>query len=223
VTPVVRALRSALGLALGMLVRLYLTTLRVSVRADPALDRDEVRPWVLCFWHGDQLPLLCFRRRRPTVALVSHSADGQMQARALGVQGLLVERGSSSRGGARGLMAIVRRLARGQDAAFAVDGPKGPRFTVLPGARAAARLSSGVLVPMGSDAPRSFTLQRTWDRFCIPLPFSRVAVRLGPPLPASVSDVELGRAIDRASELASHDVRVLGSARNAVLRRTRRA
>ena len=221
-TPVGRALRSALGLALGMLVRLYLTTLRISVHADGALDRDEVRPWVLCFWHGDQLPLLRFRRR-PTVALVSHSADGQMQARALRVQGLLVERGSSSRGGARGLRAIVRRLARGQDAAFAVDGPKGPRFTVLPGARAAARLSSGVLVPMGSAAPRSVTLQRTWDRFCIPLPFSRVAVRLGAPLPASVSDVELGRAIDRASELASHDVRVLGSARNAVLRRTRRA
>jgi len=222
VTPVGRALRSALGLALGILVRLYLTTLRVSVRADPALDRDDVRPWVLCFWHGDQLPLLRFRRR-PTVALVSHSADGQMQARALRVQGLLVERGSSSRGGARGLRAIVRRLARGQDAAFAVDGPKGPRFTVLPGARAAARLSSGVLVPMGRAAPRSVTLQRTWDRFCIPLPFSRVAVRLGAPLPASVSDVELGRAIHRASELASHDVRVLGSARNAVLRRTRRA
>ena len=217
------AARSVLGILLGLAVRLYLTTLRVTVRADPALDRDDPRPWVLCFWHGDQLPLLCFHRRRPTVALVSHSADGQMQAFALRVQGLLVERGSSSRGGARGLVAIVRRLLREQDAAFALDGPKGPRFTVAPGARTAARLASGVLVPMGSAAPRAITLGKTWDRFCIPLPFSRVAVRLGAPLARSTSDAELGRAVDRASELASHDICVLGSARNAVLRRARRA
>lgn len=218
-----RTLRSALGLALGIFVRLYLATLRVTVRADPALDPADLRPWVLCFWHGEQLPLLCFRRRRPTVALVSHSADGQMQAWALRVQGLRVERGSSSRGGARGLVAIVRRLLRGEDAAFALDGPKGPRFSVLPGARAAARLSSGVLVPMGSAAPRAVTLTRAWDRFRIPFPGSRVAVRLGAPLSPGVSDDDLGRAVRHASELASHDVRVLGSARNAVLRRARRA
>jgi lysophospholipid acyltransferase (LPLAT)-like uncharacterized protein len=218
-----RGLRSALGFLLGAFVRIYLTTLRVTVRADPALDRNDVRPWVLCFWHGDQLPLLCFCRRRPTVALVSHSPDGQMQACALRMQGLLVERGSSSRGGARGLVAIVRRLSRGEDAAFALDGPRGPRFTVLPGARAAARLSSGVLIPMGSAAPRGITLERAWDHFRIPFPFSRVAVRLGAPLSPSVSDAELGCAVEHASALASHDVRMLGSARNAVLRRARRA
>jgi len=218
-----RAFRSALGVALGLFVRLYLTTLRITVRLDPALDPDDPRPWVLCFWHGEQLPLLCYRRRRPTVALVSHSADGQMQARALRMQGLRIERGSSSRGGARGLVAIVRRLLRGEDAAFALDGPKGPRFAVMPGARAAARLSSGMLVPMGSAAPRSVVLERAWDKFRIPLPGSRVAVRLGAPLSSEASDAELRRAVDCASTLASHDVRVLGSARNAVLRRARRA
>src|SRR5690348_7798239 len=139
-------------------------TLRATVLVDPALDPSDPRPWILCFWHGDQLPLLRYQRRRPTVALVSHSADGQMQAFALRLQGLRVERGSSSRGGARGLVAIVRRLSRGQDAAFALDGPRGPRFTVQPGARAAARLSSGVLVPMGSAASREITLTRAWDR-----------------------------------------------------------
>jgi lysophospholipid acyltransferase (LPLAT)-like uncharacterized protein len=214
---------SFLGVFLGIFVRLYLKTLRVTVIADTALDPRDPRPWVLCFWHGEQLPLLLYRRRRPTVALVSHSRDGQMQARALRIQGLLVERGSSSRGGARGLVAIVRRLARGQDAAFALDGPKGPRGTVRPGARAAARLAGGLLVPMGSAAPEGVTLARTWDHFRIPLPGSRVAVRLGAPLAPTATDDDLARAVTRASELASHDVRVLGSARNAVLRSARRA
>src|SRR5262249_18810368 len=103
-------LRAALGTALGAMARLYLATLRARVILDPALDLGDPRPFVLCFWHGDQMPLFRWKRRRPTVALVSLSPDGQMQARALRWQGLAVERGSTSRAGARGLVAIVRRL-----------------------------------------------------------------------------------------------------------------
>ena len=58
-----------------------------------------------------------------------------MQARALALQGLRVVRGSSSRGGARGLAALGRRMKRDRaDAAFAVDGPRGPYGVVKPGA-----------------------------------------------------------------------------------------
>jgi len=199
--------RSALGVLLGFVARIYLATLRVSLRIDEALDPADRRPWLLCFWHGDQLPLLRWKRRRPTAALVSHSADGEMQARALALQGLAIERGSSSHGGARGLFAIVRRLRCGADAAFAVDGPRGPRHRAAPGARAAARLSSGVLVPMGSACARAVTLEKAWDHFRIPLPFTRVAVRLGPPLDPSASLSELEGAVHTASSLAADDLR----------------
>ncbi|HKQ71041.1 MAG TPA: DUF374 domain-containing protein [Polyangiaceae bacterium] len=195
--------RSALGLVLGIFVRAYLATLRVSVVLDARLDPLDPRPWVLCFWHGDQLALLGWKRRRPTVALVSRSADGQMQRFALAVQGMKVERGSTSRGGAAGLLAIVRRLRRGEDAAFAVDGPRGPRLAVQPGAHRAAELSGGVLVPMGSAAPRGVTLEKAWDKFRIPLPFSRVAVCLGAPLVASSSVEALKSAIVQATALAA--------------------
>jgi lysophospholipid acyltransferase (LPLAT)-like uncharacterized protein len=194
--------RALLGVALGVVARVYLATLRARVEIDPALDLRDPRPFVLCFWHGDQLPLFRWKRRRPTVALVSLSADGQMQARALRRQGLAVERGSSSRAGARGLMAVVSRLRDGHDAAFAVDGPRGPRHGVAPGARAAAQLSGGVLVPMGIAAPRAIVLAKTWDRFRIPLPFSRVSVHLGPPIDASASLEDIGHAIARAGSLA---------------------
>jgi lysophospholipid acyltransferase (LPLAT)-like uncharacterized protein len=217
-----RALYALLGSLVGWFARLYMGTLRLAVEVDPSLGA-EARPWVLCFWHGEQLPLLLWKRRRPTVALVSHSLDGELQAHALPAFGLLVERGSTSRGGARGLCAIVRRLKVGQDAAFAVDGPKGPRFSIAPGAAAAARLSRGVLVPMGSAAKRSFTLDRAWDKFRIPLPFTKIAVHLGAPLDASAPAEELAFAIARASELASASLRVVASPKNAVLRHARRA
>src|SRR5215472_6231582 len=101
---------SLLGWVVGVIARVWLATLRVRVVTHPALDGVRDRPWVLAFWHGTQWPLLAWRRRRPTVVLVSLSRDGAMQARALALQGLRVVRGSSSRGGARGLAALVRRM-----------------------------------------------------------------------------------------------------------------
>jgi lysophospholipid acyltransferase (LPLAT)-like uncharacterized protein len=218
-----RTFYAALGVVLGVVARVLLATVRVTVEIDPALDAGDPRPWILCFWHGEQIPLLLWQRRRATVALVSHSLDGEMQSRALPRFGLLVERGSTSRGGARGLAAIVRKLRSGNDAAFALDGPRGPRFSVAPGASLAARLAGGVLVPMGSAAPRGVTLEKAWDKLRIPFPFARVAVRLGPPLEPWATADALALEVARASALASNAARMLASHENAVLRRPRRA
>ena len=102
-------------------------TLRVHLSLDPSLRGVVDRPWVLAFWHGTQFSILAWRGRKPTVVLVSLSADGAMQARALATLGLRVVRGSTSRAGARGLAALIRAMKRdGVDAAFAVDGLAGP-------------------------------------------------------------------------------------------------
>jgi lysophospholipid acyltransferase (LPLAT)-like uncharacterized protein len=170
------------GLVAGVIARVWLATLRVRVIVHPALDRVRDRPWVLTFWHGTQWPLLAWRRRRPTVVLVSLSRDGRMQARALAVQGFEVVRGSSSRGGARGLAALVRAMRRGADAAFAVDGPRGPRGVVKGGAVVAARAAGAVLVPIAGAVRRGVVLHRAWDRFAIAWPFTRVDVTLGDPI-----------------------------------------
>lgn len=172
---------------MGLLARLWLATLRVSVREHPALQKVRLRPWVLTFWHGTQWPLLAWRRRKGTVVLVSLSADGAVQARALATLGLRVVRGSSSRGGASGLVAVVRSMRReGVDAAFAVDGPRGPRGVVKPGAIAAARAAGAVLVPMAGLIRRGVVLKRTWDRFAVAWPFTRVDVVLGAPIEPAI-------------------------------------
>jgi lysophospholipid acyltransferase (LPLAT)-like uncharacterized protein len=189
------------GVILGLVARLWLATLRVRVVAHPGLEAVADRPWVLAFWHGTQWPLLAWQRRRRTVVLVSLSHDGSMQARALAVQGFRVVRGSSSRGGARGLAAVVRAMRReGADAAFAVDGPRGPRGVVKGGAVVAARAAKAVLVPMTGAVRRGIVLDRAWDRFAIAWPFSRVDVTLGDPVdPAIVLDAraELERSLAR--------------------------
>ena len=177
---------------------------------DPALAGVETRAWAIAFWHGQQFGILRWAVgwRRPIVALVSLSADGQLLASAFGPLGIFVERGSSSLGGAAGLKAIVRRMRRGLVGAFAVDGPRGPARVVRSesggvGAALATRLSGGVVVPVASACSRVHRFARAWDGFELPLPFSRVAVVLGAPMtPAEATPEALAIAIDTARAAA---------------------
>jgi lysophospholipid acyltransferase (LPLAT)-like uncharacterized protein len=183
------------GLLAGLLARVWLATLRVRVVAHPGLEAVRDRPWVFAFWHGTQWPLLAWRRRGRTVVLVSHSRDGAIQARALAMQGFRVVRGSSSRGGARGLAALVRAMRTERlDAAFAVDGPRGPRGVVKGGVVLAARSAGAVLVPAAGAVRRGMVLDRAWDRFAVAWPFTRVDVTLGAP-------VDPGSAVDPRGEV----------------------
>lgn len=204
---------------LGIVARLWLATLRVRVEVHPSLAAHEGVPWVFSFFHGTQWPLLAWRRRKRTTVMVSHSKDGSMQARALRVLGFEVVRGSSSRGGARGLAAVVRAIRRGADAAFAVDGPKGPYGVAKPGALVAARATGGVIVPMGSAAVGGRIFARAWDRFLLAWPFARAVVVIGPPVEATATPEEVSKAVweanvrarTAASELTPEGSKVLTS------------
>jgi lysophospholipid acyltransferase (LPLAT)-like uncharacterized protein len=178
-----RAVRAVLGFLLGVVARVWLSTLRLTLEVHPSLEVMGDRPWVLAFLHGKQWPLLAWKRRRPTVVMVSLSKDGELQSRALGVLGFTIVRGSSSRGGVRGLASLVRHLKRGgHDAAFAVDGPRGPYGIPKPGVLAAARATGAFVVPMGSAISGAKTFARAWDRFALAWPFARVSVVLGAPI-----------------------------------------
>jgi lysophospholipid acyltransferase (LPLAT)-like uncharacterized protein len=195
--------RRLLGFVLGLVARAWLASLRLTLLVDPSLTRPGAPPVVLAFWHGQQFVCIRWALLHPTAALVSLSPDGELLASAFAVLGVGVERGSSSRGGASGLKAMVRRLRRGFDAAFAVDGPRGPRGVVRSdrgsvGAALAAKLGHCRVVPMAA-ACASCWRARSWDVFELPWPFSRVSLVLGAPLDADLADpARLGAAIDAA-------------------------
>lgn len=202
-----RAARIVLGIVLGLLARIWGHTLRRTLTFDPQLDAQADRPWVYCFFHGTQFPLVVTPRRRPTVAMVSLSRDGWMQSALLRMNGIEVVRGSTSKRAVGGLRATMRHLGSGRfDAAFAVDGPRGPYGSVQPGAARAALSTGGVIVPVGSYAPRGWTLRRAWDKLRIPWPFSRVVVRLGAPVDVAHADDPAG-TLARAIEDANREAR----------------
>jgi lysophospholipid acyltransferase (LPLAT)-like uncharacterized protein len=192
-------IRRGLGAIVGLLVRLWIHTLRVRLSAAPELE-GRTEPWVLCFFHGQQFPLLAWQARRRTSVLVSLSRDGGWLTAILQALGFDVVRGSSSRGGARALAALVRRGREGHDLAFAVDGPRGPAGVAKPGAGFVAARIGGALVPMGAAVAWGRRFHRSWDRFALAYPLSRVAIVLGPPLDPRAAPEEVEAAVRSAEE-----------------------
>ena len=137
-------------------------------------------PVVFAFWHGEMLPLMWQHRGDGTAVLISSHRDGEIIARVAHAFGLTSVRGSTTRGGGRALLGLVRTLESGRDVGVTPDGPRGPAHVFAPGALVAAQRANAPVVPVAAHAPRAWRL-RSWDRFLIPQPFSRITVAYGTP------------------------------------------
>ena len=181
-----------------MLARLLLATVRLRVLYSERLQAARAlgRPLLYAFWHGRQLMLFKGNpeRGRRLAVITSLSRDGQMQALICRRFGLEVVRGSSSRAGLSGLLALSRRLKNDCSVALAVDGPRGPAQLAKPGVVVLARNTQVPIVPVTVGFHRRWELSRAWDRFQIPWPFTRARMAFGEaiqvPADASSSDLE---------------------------------
>jgi len=95
--------------------------------------------------------------------------------------GFQVVRGSSKRGGFRGLLDMKTLIMQGYGGALAVDGPHGPIYKTKPGVLYLSQKLGYPIIPLTFAASRAWTLMGTWDHFVIPKPFSKCLVHLGPP------------------------------------------
>lgn len=155
-----------------------------------------LEPAVYALWHEHLLPLALAHRGAGATALVSRHRDGEILTRVLDRLGHAAARGSSSRGGAEGLAAMVRAGAEGRPLAFTPDGPRGPARTCKPGVVHAAAETGLPIVPLSAAASRGRRLA-SWDRFLVPAPFARVVLARGDPIevPAELGDAWTGEEL----------------------------
>ena len=178
---------AALGTLVGWIMKLITASLRLEVRdlsgvctADP-----RVVPAIYVLWHNRFFVVppawekLCGRDRK-TVTLTSASHDGDVVAHAMAVFGLGAVRGSSSRRGVAALVGLKRTLREGSDVCLTPDGPRGPRYKVQPGVIMLAESSGAPIIPIHVEFTSALRL-KTWDRFVIPRPFSRVVLTFAEP------------------------------------------
>jgi hypothetical protein len=160
-------------------------TYRVDLH-DPKGFLASAQPWpvIAVLWHNRVSLLAGFfpaTMRNNCAALASASGDGEVAARALRTLGFQVVRGSSSRGGYHALLELKRKLLEEKlTVGITVDGPRGPRYEVHPGAVMLAEATGLPILPLSLNAPRRWEL-KSWDRTQIPKPFSRVGLMVGEP------------------------------------------
>ena len=146
---------------------------------------DAGEPACAAFWHNELFALMYVRGRGRLVAIVSQSGDGELLARVLEGMDIATARGSSSRGGVRAMVKAAQLMRKeSRITCFAVDGPRGPRHVVKDGVIHLARLGKVKIVPIRIFMNRC-KIFASWDRFQLPLPFSRVEVSYGPPFDPS--------------------------------------
>jgi lysophospholipid acyltransferase (LPLAT)-like uncharacterized protein len=200
----------AAGLLGHALTAALFATVRFRVEGEESFlgYRRAGRPVIFVLWHGHLLPLVHRHRGTGVVALVSEHSDGEYITRVIGHKGFGTARGSSTRGGTRGLRGLIRSARAGHDLTVTADGPRGPARAFKPGALLAAQMTGLPLIPVAVGASSGWMLG-SWDRFLVPRPLSTVEVAYGEPrsVPRDASReqldrlaAELGAELDRLSE-----------------------
>jgi lysophospholipid acyltransferase (LPLAT)-like uncharacterized protein len=135
---------------------------------------------IMAFWHGRILPATIFFRRRGIVVITSENFDGEWIAGIIRRFGYGTARGSTSRGGRRALLQLMRDMEAGRPAGFTIDGPRGPARVAQPGAVWLAKATGNPVLPFHIEADRHWTLG-SWDHTQIPKPFSTSSLVVGEP------------------------------------------
>ncbi len=143
------------------------------------------------FWHARMLlmpypfrrTLLGYKQRRfYGYMLISEHRDGAFIADTMHLLGIRTVRGSSTRGGAKAMLKMIRSVKKEHcNLGITPDGPKGPREQVTKGSIQLAMKTGLPVVPVCFAASRCWRIN-SWDRFYIPKPFSRGVFVFGEPV-----------------------------------------
>lgn len=178
-----------LSLAAYIVYSLLRRTYRFTVLGlDPdRLAQIQQRPFILAFWHNQQVSMPYIwtdnlRRRdgsSKAYVMISQHGDGRIVAGAIRLLGLRSIDGSSSRGGKEALHRCVDLLLKEKsDVIMTPDGPRGPVYQSKPGVVRIAQLSGAPITPCALVAEKKWTF-RSWDKMFLPKPFSRVVIAVG--------------------------------------------
>jgi len=183
--------------ALCWLIKCITAVCRVSVHNGEIFKKnaENGRNMIVASWHNRLITLPYYYRYmydlKNLTMMVSKSRDGEMFKRLLAKFDIECVRGSTTRGGLSGVKSLIRETRKGRDTAIALDGSKGPRYVVQPGALFLAQMTGMPIMPVTVSASRKFEFN-TWDRIIVPKPFSHIHGLFGDPLyvPRDTRDLE---------------------------------
>lgn len=165
-------------------IRSVARTMHCHTRGHEALDAlyREGRNIILAFWHAQQLMIPIGYRGTGSHVLISRHGDGEIIARIIARFGHEAVRGSSTRGGAGALRALIKLGRSGRDVVVTPDGPKGPRHVAKLGVIHLAKATGLPIVPLAFACSKKNSLRAgiaTWSRTRFPEGYFSMGIRSG--------------------------------------------
>ncbi len=142
-------------------------------QVDPVKARGSGVRYVYAFYHEVMLFPAYYWPWPEMHILISEHRDGELITQVVSRLGFSVVRGSTTRGGTRALREMTLRIDQGH-LCVTPDGPRGPRRVVHQGVAYLSSRTGFPIVGAGMAFKRPFRA-KSWDRFCIPKPFSPAA------------------------------------------------
>lgn len=164
-------------------IKLIGSTIRFEVRGMEHLEaiKQAGKTPIYTFWHDRIFLSTYFWRHYGLVAMISKSFDGEYIARSIQRFGYGAIRGSSSRGGAKALIEMIRAMRGGLPMAFTADGPRGPKYEAKPGPVILAKKTGNPMLPFIIEPKRCWRAN-SWDKMHIPTPFTSALTLIGEPI-----------------------------------------
>jgi lysophospholipid acyltransferase (LPLAT)-like uncharacterized protein len=189
------------GLILYLFSVLVYRTCRFSIIGYEKLDPNEIhgKPIILTSWHGMTMMVAGFIRNEFDIAsftvITPDDSRGDVLgefAKHLGVKTIAMNlEGDSTMSIGRRLVELIRKISAGKYFLIHPDGPDGPAYKVKPGLSFIAKKTGTKILPIGCYCRNAYHVHR-WDRYTLPLPFSRIHIQLGSLLsvPADLEDLD---------------------------------
>jgi lipopolysaccharide heptosyltransferase II len=148
-----------------------------------SLNKTEINNFtsIYSFWHGNTLPMMIMNKKKKIVVMISLSKDGDFLSKVIQKFGYIVVRGSSSKNGVSAIIESVKYIEKKYSLALAVDGPKGPYHKVKHGVIYLAKKTGIPIIPIICSSRKKIVL-KSWDKFVIPFPFSKIVQIYGEPI-----------------------------------------
>lgn len=171
-----------IGFIVGLIYRLLSATWRYRAFYEKGLahavnfkTKKPNQTLLFAHWHGDEFALVGFCKRSKFLTFSSWSKDGSIMTAALMVCGFDVIRGSSSKGGASALIAMIKKIkSENYYVSFAVDGPQGPRHKAKNGVHLIARKANLPIIQCLVKCTSRWDIPNTWNKTYVPKPFAKI-------------------------------------------------
>ncbi|MCL4575809.1 hypothetical protein YWH7199_09420 [Fusobacterium nucleatum YWH7199] len=194
-----------LGTLLYYILKIISSTLKIEIINKYGIDIQ--KPHIYGFWHSKLfITPIFFKDVEKKLAMSSPTKDGELISVPLEKMGYVLVRGSSDKNQISSTISLLKYLKKGYSIGTPLDGPKGPKEKAKKGLLYLSQKTSIPLVPVGISYSKKWILKKTWDKFEIPKPFSKVKIFLSEPITISDKD-----DLDKYTEIIENGINSLNN------------